>query len=130
MKTFKEYLEEISKKTYASAIGKAGDAGKYGTVHKLVSRAGREKGEKFGKDMDQVAYGKKKHERSMDKRTNNDPLKSRKVGVTKQGKANKRDVENLKGKLKDNIVGMRRARVYDVREGFGGNEADNYAKEQ
>ena len=109
MKTFKEYLEEISKKTYVSAIGKADDAGKHGTVDKLVSRAGREKGEKFGKDMDQVAYGKKKHERSMAKRANNDPLKSRKVGVTKQGKANKRDVEDLKGQMKDNIIGMRRA---------------------
>jgi len=109
MKSFKEYLEEVSKKDYVSAIGRADDEGRSGTVDKLVSRAGREKGEKFGKDMDQVAYGKKKHERSMARRVNNDPLKSRKVGVTKQGKANKRDVEDLKGKMKDNIIGMRRA---------------------
>ena len=107
MKTFKEYLEEISKKTYVSAVGRADDDGDHDKVDKLVSRAGREKGEKFGKDMNQIAYGKKKHERYMARRDNDDPLKSRKVGVTKQGKANKRDVEDLKGKMKDNIIGMR-----------------------
>ena len=111
MKTFKDYLEEISKKTYVSAIGRADDAGEHEKVDKLVSRAGREKGEKFGKDMDQVAYGKKKHQRSMARRVNTDPLKSRKVGVTKQGKANKHDVEDLKGRMKDNIIGMRRDKL-------------------
>ena len=116
MKSFKEYLEEISKKGYADAVKKAGDLHDnnphdepVANIGKLLSKAHRDHGEKFGKDMEQLYTGSKKTDRMRKRFTNTDPLKSRKVGVTKQGKANKRDVEDLKGKMKDNIIGMRRA---------------------
>lgn len=118
MKTFKEYLEEISKKAYADAVKKTSDLHDNNPydhpemdIDKLLSKAHRAHGEKFGKDMEQLYTGSKKSDRWGERHKNTDPLKHRKVGVTKKGKANKLDIEDLKGRMKDSIIGMRRDKL-------------------
>ena len=98
MKSFKEYLEEISKDTYVSAMQRATDYDDerfdHDTQDKLVSRAKREKGKKFAKQLS----GVDKHKPySYDYHFRGDKLAQRKpTRVTKSGKANQQDLKTLK----------------------------------
>ena len=114
MKSFKEYLEEISKKTYVSAIDKkrtrtAADApvsyrrksvhsGDFDDPSNILKRAEREHGKKFASQVKNV--GKSSSGRRHVTQTP-DPLESRKPSrVTKAGKAKQSDVKDLKKTMK------------------------------
>ena len=97
MKSFKEYLEEISKDTYVGAMKSKTmtyDDDRAGDTSKILKRAEREKGKKFA---NQLAGIDKDKPYSYDYHFRGDKLAQRKpTRVTKSGKANQQDLKTLK----------------------------------
>ena len=102
MKTFKEYLEEISKKTYAAALNRKKHGDYYDDkadheTDKILKRAEREHGKKFANQVKDV--GDKPRTRGLVK--GDDPLRYRTPSkITKAGKIDKRDARDLKKTMK------------------------------
>ena len=108
MKTFKEYLEEISKKTYVGAMQSKNmtyDDDRAGDDSKIIKRAEREHGKKFASRISWVdGYGRQVGSRSAKDKAKEklalapkDRLAKKKpTRVTKSGKANKQDLKMLK----------------------------------
>jgi len=110
MKTFKEYLEEISKKTYAAALNRKKHGDYYDDkadheTDKILKRAEREHGKKFASRISWVdGYGRQVGSRSAKDKAKEklalapkDRLAKKKpTRVTKSGKANKQDLKMLK----------------------------------
>ena len=108
MKTFKEYLEEISKQTYVGAMQSKNmtyDDDRAGDDSKIIKRAEREHGKKFASRISWVdGYGRQVGSRSAKDKAKEklalapkDRLAKKKpTRVTKSGKANKQDLKMLK----------------------------------
>ena len=108
MKTFKDYLEEISKQTYVGAMQSKNmtyDDDRAGDDSKIIKRAEREHGKKFASRISWVdGYGRQVGSRSAKDKAKEklalapkDKLAKKKpTRVTKSGKANKQDLKMLK----------------------------------
>jgi hypothetical protein len=115
MKTFKDYLEEISKQTYVGAMQSKNmtyDDDRAGDDSKIIKRAEREHGKKFASRISWVdGYGRQVGSRSAKDKAKEklalapkDKLAKKKpTRVTKSGKANKQDLKMLKKTMANEI---------------------------
>jgi hypothetical protein len=94
-------LEALPKAAYVSAMRSASDPEGEGKVDsdKVVARAKKHHGEKFAKDLEsgsnKMAFGRDNQSHGVDKLKQRTP-----TSVTKSGKADKRNIQTLKNKIK------------------------------
>jgi hypothetical protein len=100
-----EQIDELSKKTYVGAMQTLsdpdGERGRHDTSDKLISRAKKQHGDKFAKDLEGVH---KMHWGRSNQASGSDKLKSATpVRTTQSGKANKQDVKTKSKEIQSRL---------------------------